>query len=116
MKNKNQFIEGGWRFNQQGEEVISVMTLVYTEGPRKKQVAELGDIVTSGRGETWTLIGARAPHKPSSTGRIYVRGEGGGIAREFFPSVCGLAWKPIRRKKFIGDGVAGGRELEDQKV
>lgn len=112
MKNKNQFIEGGWRFNQKGEEVISVMTLVYAEGPRKKQVAERGDIVTSG-GETWTLTGARAPHKPSSTGRIYVKGEGDGMTREFFPSVCGLAWKPLSRRscrawnaqqRSLGDG------------
>jgi len=112
MKNKNQFIEGGWRFNQQGEEVISVMTLVYTEGARKGQVAQRGDIVTSFRGERFTLTGARAPHNGSSTGRICVR-EGGvdGMASEFFPSVCGLKWKAIRRKKFIGDAIAA-----DQKV
>lgn len=95
--NKHQFIEGGWSFNQQGEEVISVMTLVYVEGPKKKQVAERGDIVTSFDGEQFTLEGAQAPHKAGSSGRIYVRR--GGMASQFFPSVCGLAWKRLNKKK-----------------
>ena len=37
------------------------------------------------RGDPMTVISFRAPHKPSSTGRIYIKGGG-----EYFPSVAGL--------------------------
>jgi hypothetical protein len=37
------------------------------------------------RGDKMTVISFRAPHKPSSTGRIYTKGGG-----EYFPSVAGL--------------------------
>jgi len=37
------------------------------------------------RGDPMTVISFRAPHKPSSTGRIYTKGGG-----EYFPSVAGL--------------------------
>ena len=99
MKNTNQFIEGGWSFNQQGEEVLGVMALTYTGGHRKGRLAELGDTLTSSSGESYVLSGASSPHKPSSTGRVYVRREDDGMGREFFPSVFGLAWKRLNKKK-----------------
>ena len=112
MKNSNnQFVEAGWTFIN-GVETYAVMVLAYSEGPRKDYVAKEGDIVTSGSGETWTLTGARAPHKPSSTGRIHVTpigGEDPKRQREFFPSVCGLGWRAVQQVKespLLGKGWA----------
>lgn len=54
-------------------------------------ICELGEKVECFRGEAWTLEGGAPPHKPASTGRVYVRqGESGG--REFFPGVFNLEW------------------------
>lgn len=47
----------------------------------------LGDTLTDFRGHTAPLTGGRPPHKPSSTGRVYVE-----PGLEFFPSVFGLEW------------------------
>lgn len=53
-----------------------------------------GDAVTSGRGESATVEGGAPPHKPASTGRVYVveAPDGSRFAREYFPSVFGLEW------------------------
>jgi hypothetical protein len=45
-----------------------------------------GQEVTTFRGEKLTLTGWREPHKPSSTGRVFVTGN---YVGEFFPSVIG---------------------------
>ena len=45
--------------------------------------AEIGQEVTMHSGEVGILEGWREPHKPSSTGRVYVNGN------EYFPSVIG---------------------------
>jgi len=42
------------------------------------------------RGEDFTITGATPPHKPSSTGRIYLSD-----GSSFYPSVCGLEWKKL---------------------
>lgn len=41
--------------------------------------------------------GGRAPHKPASTGRIYMHNESAGIIHEWFPNVCDMVWSPYRR-------------------
>lgn len=46
----------------------------------------VGDAITSFRGETAVLKGGRPPHKPSSTGRVFIEGA------EYFPSVFDLKW------------------------
>jgi hypothetical protein len=38
-------------------------------------------------GEPWIVTGWREPHKPSSTGRIFVDHAAHGDHREFFPQV-----------------------------
>ncbi len=43
-------------------------------------------------GATVILEGGAPPHKPSSTGRIYVRREGSDYSDSYFPSVCDLEW------------------------
>lgn len=45
------------------------------------------------------ITGGRAPHKPSSTGRVWIQPEDpkagfGNGSCEFFPSVFGLCWAP----------------------
>lgn len=49
-----------------------------------------GDEVTDFRGGVATLVGIEPPHKPSSTGRVYVREAGEEITRSYFPGVYGL--------------------------
>lgn len=51
----------------------------------------------NGAKETTTITDARAPHKPSSTGRIYTHD-----GREYYPSVVGLRWIPASRPQMKG--------------
>jgi hypothetical protein len=54
---------------------------------------QVGDKLLCFRGEEYILQGFKEPHKPSSTGRVYVKAvlpDGReGMSREFFPSVVG---------------------------
>ena len=50
-----------------------------------------GDTLLDFRGEIATLLGGTPPHKPSSTGRVYVR-DADGNKCEYFPSMFGLKW------------------------
>lgn len=54
-----------------------------------KEVA-IGEVVTSFRGEKAVVTGFRPPHKPSSSGRVYVRPLEGEGTREYFPGVYDL--------------------------
>ena len=47
-----------------------------------------GQRVLTFRGEEVEVVGWRAPHKPSSSGRVMVKNVAGDF-REFFPSVIG---------------------------
>ena len=54
------------------------------------QEIKAGDTVQRFRGTDYRLISFTEPHKPSSTGRVYVEPVSGeGNARELFPSVVG---------------------------
>lgn len=68
------------------------MKLVYDSAPGPGALVEVGDLVTSFRGEEWTVTGWREPQHAGSTGRVYVKPfEGDGLSsREFFPSVFDL--------------------------
>ena len=58
-----------------------------------RQPINTGAIVQDFRGQRWVLEGGRPPHKPSSTGFIWVRSvDGRGLSREFYPSVIGAQW------------------------
>lgn len=59
-------------------------TLVHKE--TGKPVA-MNEKVEDFRGDKDIVIGGRPPHKPSSTGHVWVKGGG-----EFYPSVFGLKW------------------------
>lgn len=53
-----------------------------------------GDTVTTFRGTLGTLTHSTPPHKPSSTGRVYVMLEGEAHSQAFFPSVIGAEFSP----------------------
>lgn len=45
--------------------------------------------------ETYVVTGGQAPHKPSSSGRVYVKQVGeDGWGRQFFPNVFKMIWVP----------------------
>lgn len=51
----------------------------------------IGDTVETSNDDVFTVEGMREPHKPSSTGRVFVKDEHG-RDREFFPNVIGASW------------------------
>jgi hypothetical protein len=65
------------------------MRLIYTNTGAP---AMLGDIVETFRGERAILLGIQQPHKPASTGRVYIQLDDSRASREFFPSVIGAEW------------------------
>lgn len=50
----------------------------------------IGQRILTFRGELVEILDFTAPHKPSSTGRVYVK-FADGSTREFFPSVVGCS-------------------------
>ena len=57
------------------------------------QPVKTGDIVQDSTGQRWVLEGGREPHKPSSSGFVWVRSiDGRGLSREFYPFVIGAEW------------------------
>lgn len=65
------------------------MRLIYTDTGAP---VSLGDQVQTFRGERATLLMITEPHKPASTGRVYIQFEDSKASREFFPSVIGAEW------------------------
>ena len=58
----------------------------------------MGDVFWDSDGVEWHVVGGRPPHKPSSTGRIYMReGSMSGRFGDFFPHVFGCEW--LRKDK-----------------
>lgn len=59
-----------------------------------KAIVKKGDEVVTTDGELWVVehgVGL-PPHKPSSTGKIWVRHAGSEMSREFFPGVFNCKW------------------------
>ena len=56
-----------------------------------------GETVISFRNKQYTFTGGASPHKPSSSGRVYVE-DSEGNTYEYFPHVFDLAW--IQRGDF----------------
>ena len=51
----------------------------------------MDELLKTNDGELWIIEGGNPPHKPSSTGRVWVRPLGAeGMQREFFPSAEGM--------------------------
>ena len=52
-----------------------------------------GQTIWNQGGEAYELISIQEPHKPSSTGRVYVQAKDKAEGmREFFPGVFNLTW------------------------
>ena len=64
------------------------MILRYEDGKR----VQIGDKVELHNGGTGTVTRMEEPHKPSSTGRVYVAIEGATYTRSFFPGVINATW------------------------
>jgi hypothetical protein len=67
-------------------------TLMHKDGTP----ACMGEMLETQSGEQYRITGGRPPHKPASTGRVWI--EGGG---EFFPSVFGLKWVETNPKRAL---------------
>lgn len=63
------------------------MTLYINDAP-----AYVGEMYTTFRGEPVPLFHIMPPHKPSSSGRVYVQYEDGATG-EYYPSVIGGVWR-----------------------
>lgn len=54
---------------------------------------ESGDLVVDSHDMIWDVTGGTPPHKPSSTGRVYVVSNNAHRhSRQFFPTVFDLEW------------------------
>jgi hypothetical protein len=67
------------------------MRLVYKEGPRAGAEVRVGDGVSLRDGPA-EVLSIEKPHKPASTGRVYVRPLGGTYETGYYPSVIGAEW------------------------
>ena len=56
------------------------------------------ELVQDRDGQNFVVKGGVPPHKPSSTGRVWVSDITNKHNREYFPSVCGLEWREICTK------------------
>ena len=73
-----------------------VLMNINDDGHPESQVNE-GDEVVTRDGEIWVVtegIG-QPPHKPGSTGRIWVREWGQNWSQEFFPGVFNCKWVEV---------------------
>jgi len=65
----------------------------------------IGFVALSHRGERWVITGGRAPHKESSSGRVYATPYPASPdvsdvhESQFFPGVFDLVWVPTENKK-----------------
>jgi len=50
-----------------------------------------GELMQTNMGETWCLVAGTPPHKPSSSGYVFVTDSDGG-GREFYAHVFELVW------------------------
>ena len=53
----------------------------------------IGDVVEV-NGVRYIILGGSPPHKPSSTGRVYVRGGDERYDKAWFANVCNMKWVP----------------------
>ena len=54
--------------------------------------AIVGEKYKTGRGESVKLISGTPPHKPGSTGKVFVEEEAIIFRREFYPSIISMKW------------------------
>ena len=70
-----------------------VLTQLNDDGYPEGVLAQ-GDEVVSFRGEVWVIaegVGS-PPHKPASTGKVWVKQKEGDFSQEFYPGVFNCRW------------------------
>ena len=74
---------------------------------------ELGQVVTDFRGDKAIVTGWDEPHKPSSTGRIYVKwDEDQTMSDSYYPSVFEAEWKETKEKTYTREEVLSAIKAE----
>lgn len=66
------------------------MHLIYEDTGR---IVKIGDTLTTREGEKYVLRHIQTPHKPSSTGRVYVSRFHSVEQAGYFPVVFNLVWE-----------------------
>lgn len=64
------------------------------------RAVKMGDPVSYRPNETWVIDGGKAPHKPSSSGRVWIRvvnpsPDRNISVRELFPHAVGMKWQKV---------------------
>jgi len=65
------------------------------------RAVKMGDPVSYRPNETWVIDGGKAPHKPSSSGKVWIRcldqnpRSLGITSRELFPHAVGMKWQRV---------------------
>lgn len=68
----------------------------FKDGKRLQEIVE-GDEIKARDGKVWEVaqgVGA-PPHKISSTGRVYVKGNKGSYTAQYFPTVFDCKWVEV---------------------
>ena len=60
--------------------------------------AQIDDTIVSFRDEKYVLQGGAPPHKPSSTGKVYVSLDDPTSISVFYPSVFKLKWRLLNKE------------------
>lgn len=70
------------------------MRLVYRDNGNEVKIGDIIYLDGDGReeDECVKVMSIEKPHKPSSTGRVYVQQSGFSMQRSYFPSVIGAEW------------------------
>lgn len=85
-------VKDGWVLMNSITGKPAMMPVFYSEDKVLKNDWRKEFNYRSGSGEALRLVGGTPPHKPSSTGRVWVR-DAQGTELEYFPSVIGCIWK-----------------------
>jgi hypothetical protein len=68
------------------------MKLIYTATGKEVQKRDVVNLNEGGVEVAHVVTDIRKPHKPGSTGRVYIQAADEQYSHEFFPSVIGAEW------------------------
>ncbi len=70
----------------------TMCTLVAVKGG--KPLFKGDGVKLRGEPDEWFIVGGRAPHTPSSTGKVYVQNRKTAQQAEYYPGVVDAQWQP----------------------
>lgn len=77
----------------------------------------LGQIVTDFRGDKAIVTGWEEPHKPSSSGRIYVKwDEDQTMDNSYYPSVFGAKWEETYTREEVLSAIKTEKKIYHEKI